>query len=267
MQYQARPSQPQYHLQASSLNLDSLHRDIEDLISRTKDDFVRDISNTELQTRLKALVDLQAVLKNQQLPPEALQAVRNQVRDLQMSQRPQMQTPTPMPLQNPIPNPVQPTIPGPQIPYSTPVHAPQYPPPPPPQIVHSQATPEPQNPQTPSTAALASLLASVQRSTQSQRHGHSQLSNSVPTPQTPAPASFGSGENPLFAQLRAAGLLQSNVNGNASSTAVPPVLSTQTPPSQSQPVNLSDLLRQVVTKPSKQSSLDHVELTSASLKM
>ena len=265
IQYQIRPPQPQFPLQAPSLNLDSLHRDIEVLIARTKEDFVRDISNAELQTRLKALVDLQSVLRNQQLPPEALQAVRNQVRDLQMSQRPQMQAPTSLPVQNPVQNPMQSAFPGhPPIPYSTPVQA-QYAPPP--QIVQTQPTPEPANQQPPSTATLASLLASVQRNTQSQPSGLPQSSSSIPTPQPPAPVQSGPSENSLLAQLRAAGLLNANANGNTNVASTPPVSIAPPPSLDSQPLNLSDLLRKVVAKPSKQSSTDHVELTSASLKM
>ena len=228
---------------------------------------MRDISNAELQTRLKALVDLQSVLRNQQLPPEALQAVRNQVRDLQMSQRPQMQAPTPLPVQNSVQNPMQSAFPGhPPIPYSTPVQA-QYAPPPP-QIVHAQPTPEPANQQPPSTATLASLLASVHRNTQSQPSGLPQPSTSIPTPQPSAPVQSGPAENPLLAQLRAAGLLNANANGSSNDASAPPVSGVAPPSSSdSQPLNLSELLRKVVAKPSKQSSNDHVELTSASLKM
>ena len=271
IQYQIRPPQPQFSLQAPSPNLDSLHRDIEDLIARSKGEFVRDMYNAELQTRLKALVDLQSVLRNQQLPPEALQAVRNQVRDLQMSQRPQVQAPTPLPFQNPVQNPMQPAFPGhPPIPYSTPVqaqYAPPPPPPPPPQIVHPQPTPEPAHSQPPTTATLASILASVQRNTQSQPNGPPPPPISIPTPQPPPPAQSGPAENPLLAQLRAAGLLNANANGNTNIASTPPAPSAQPTPVASQPVNLSDLLRRVVAKPSKQGNPDHVELTSASLKM
>ena len=259
-----RPQVSQYPVQAPAPSLDSLHRDIDDLIARTKDDFVRDISNTELQTRLKALVDLQAVLRSQQLAPEALQAVRNQVRDLQMSQRSYMQAPPPVPAHTPMQNPM-PSLPShpPPFPYNTPVQT-QYAPPP--QSVHPQPTPEPQASQPPSTTTLATLLASVQRNMQSQPSNLPQTLPTNLTPQPPAPAPTPSSESPLFAQLRAAGLLKGDVNGDVAVNRTPPASNASLAPAQKPSVNLSDLLRQVATVPSKAINQDHVELNSASLK-
>ena len=256
---------PQYPVQATTSDLDSLHRDIEDLIARTKNDFVQDISNAELQTRLKALVDLQAVLRLQQLVPEALQAVRNQVRDLQMSPRYQVQTPAPVSAQNPVQNAITSSMPGPPpsaLSYSTPVQT-HYAPPLP-QAAHPQSMPEPQAAQPSSTTSLASLLASVQRNMQSQPTSQQQpFQSPQPLSSTPAIPS----ENPLLAQLRAAGMLSGNANGDINATHTPPVSSASGPPAKQQSVNLSDLLRQVATAPIKQGNPDRVELNSASLKM
>lgn len=259
-----RPPVPQYPTQASSFNLDYLHRDIEDLIARTKEDFVRDISNTELQTRLKALVDLQTLLRHQQLAPEALQAVRDQVKDLQMSSRPQMPAAAPMPLQNSMQSPMPSAVAGmPPMSYNTPAQT-QYAPPP--LVVPLQPTPEPQPFQPPSTS-LANLLASVQRNMQPQPNGQTPSLPPIPPPQFSAQASTAPTGNPLLARLRAIGLLKDSGNGSTSITSTPPVSTPQAPPSQPQPVNLSDLLRQVATNPSKPSNPDHVELNSAALKM
>ena len=228
---------------------------------------MRDINNTELQTRLKALVDLQSVLRSQHLGPEALHAVSNKIRELQMSQKPQAQAPMPLPIQNQSSNPVPSsatTYPHP-IPYGTPIHAPYAPPP---QSVPPQPTFELPSTQPPSTATLAGLLASYQRNQHSAPPGrtHSEQNGALPQPQPAAAAPSTSAEIPLLAQLRAAGLLAVN-SSKEIDTPASQVINNQTAKTNTPSLNLSDLLRQVATKPSGPSRSDRIELNSMSLKL
>ncbi|KAL9041053.1 MAG: hypothetical protein Q9214_004249, partial [Letrouitia sp. 1 TL-2023] len=88
-QHQPAPSayHPPYQQQFQTTNyvqpsapqdLESLLRDIESLISKARNEFVASPYDTSVQNRLKALLDLQTILRSQQLPPDQMQAVRNQ---------------------------------------------------------------------------------------------------------------------------------------------------------------------------------------------
>ena len=244
-QYNSGSLTSQYPQQSHMATLDSLLYDIETLVRSSKEDLILNLNNKEIQTKLKALLDLQQVLRSQQLPPPALQAVRDQVRALQMIQpsRPSVhtQTVTPLPIQ--ASTPMVPTL-SQSMPYTATAATPlQYVPLPPAPVVAS--------------TNLADILSSMQRNTPGPM---------ISTPQMSTPAlaiaqpSSVVGENPLLAQLRAAGLLSSTT------AAIQP------PHSQSAPVNLAELLKSVATKPSLNSAstgsqLDRVELTSASVKM
>ncbi|KAL8696912.1 MAG: hypothetical protein Q9224_002556 [Gallowayella concinna] len=87
-------------------DLNALHRDIDSLIATTKVEFAARHWDTGLQTKLKALLDLQSIMRNQQLPPNQIQAIRDQVSQLAQSQPPA----TPLPMQPSVsmtlPNPV-----------------------------------------------------------------------------------------------------------------------------------------------------------------
>lgn len=243
-------------------NLDSLHRDIEDLIRVTRADFAQNLHDASLGIRLKALLDLQSLLQKQQLPHDQIQAVRKQVGDLQASQRwsaqiPQIPVPTPTPPQPIMSNPMN-FNPHSQPPYQPPA---------------SVSAPPPVPPQP--TNLLASLLASVERNKQAQTNNSPLQMPLAPTPQPSmpsvpvplpmqAPASAG---GDLITKLRASGLLSASVTPNASNATAPnhgsPAPPT-VPTAAAQPsLNLSDLLRKT-SVPSKKTD---VELTSASLKM
>jgi pre-mRNA cleavage complex 2 protein Pcf11 len=213
----------------------------------------------DLQTKLKALVDLQQVLRQQQLPPEALQAVRDQVRALQMSQplglqpQTQPQAPVPLPVQMSAPPAI--TVPPP-VTFNTPVPL-HYAPPPP----VSQPTPP---------VDLASLLASVSRNLQSQPSNQPTPSPQISIPQPSSSAPPQPSENPLFDQLRRAGLLgPSTPAGSTNPIPIPPPIPQPAAPPVGS-INLSDLLKKVVVKPTMPNvpiNTDKVELNSASLKM
>ncbi|KAL8664904.1 MAG: hypothetical protein Q9168_007810 [Polycauliona sp. 1 TL-2023] len=90
-------------------DLNALHRDIDNLISTTKLEFAARHWDTGLQTKLKALLDLQSIMRNQQLPPDQIQAIRDQVSQLAQTQPSSApgpsQPPNPMLLPNPVPTP------------------------------------------------------------------------------------------------------------------------------------------------------------------
>ncbi|KAJ5145669.1 uncharacterized protein N7515_000233 [Penicillium bovifimosum] len=69
-------------------DLDYLNRDVDALIVSAKKDFANSPFNPVSQQRLKALVDLQAILQTQQLSPEQLKLVRDQVSALAASRPP-----------------------------------------------------------------------------------------------------------------------------------------------------------------------------------
>ncbi|KAG0157989.1 hypothetical protein PDIDSM_5501 [Penicillium digitatum] len=98
-----RPSQNQYHNNGHSnstppqtyrhdVDLSYLNRDVDALIASAKIDFANSPFNPVSQQRLKALVDLQAILQKQQLAPDQLKLVRDQVSALAAT-RPQSVAP------------------------------------------------------------------------------------------------------------------------------------------------------------------------------
>ncbi|KAF2836922.1 hypothetical protein M501DRAFT_208487 [Patellaria atrata CBS 101060] len=203
--------------------LDKLNDDIEKLIAAAKAEWVTRLHDQDVQKRLKALLDLQTILKTQQLPPEQLKLVQLQVAQLRPPANPTPlasstpvqnnvfglppKPPTPQTFQPapvPVPTPPvqryqspQPPVTTPQLPFpflSTP-HPPPAPGPPPllnlAQILslahaNQQATPVP----IPSLPVWPPLVTNTQV-----------------TPIPPPSVTPIVGENPLLAQLRAAGLL------------------------------------------------------------
>lgn len=238
-------------------DLDSLLRDIESLISKARNDFVASPYDTGVQNRLKALLDLQTILRSQQLPPDQMQAVRNQV--TQLSQTPNQVAHTPMP-------------PAVQAPISSPAHV----------ATPTSYTASPQAPQPPvdlnallNSNNLTDLLASVAKAKErsstpsvpavgiqppTQRTSVSQAPiNSVPAP--------SSDTTSLLASLRAAGILTPNtgvaINGANSSAQTSHLFP---PPQQSKavtpPTQIANLAR-----PALAEIQNDVDLTNASLKM
>lgn len=223
--------------------MDPLHQDIEDLIVTTKREFASAPFDTSTQARLKALLDLQTILRTTVVSPMEMQQIRNQVAQLSLPRAPVV-----APVLTPVP--LAPT------PYLAP---------PPP-----QQTPQP----TPdlqallSSNALADILAKATKAQQPSTPAYSQAPLPQPqippaqpyTPPTPVPATGGSS---LIESLRAAGMLPrqpSQVNGSISSQLSygypsPPFLHTpSTPPS-------------ILLRPAVLEIQNDVQLTTASLKM
>ena len=222
-----------------SQNIELLHRDIEGLIRATQDEFAISPYDAGVQTRLKALLDLQSILRSQQLPPDQIQAVRNQVNVMQAAQA------APRPITIPIITPTPPV----SMPYAPPV-----------QLPYQSSTPSQAPPPVPSTNYLAGLLASVERS-KSLQTGNPY----TPPPVTSAPLvphiPAVPEENPLIARLRASGLLGGA--GTPPISGTPAQASGQAPPNHpiGGSLNLSDLLRGAI--PVKKNEID---LTAPSLK-
>lgn len=214
-------------------HLDSLNRDIAELVRSTREHLVSSVYDQGLQGRLKALLDLQTLMSQQQLPPDQLQAVRDQITGL--------------------------SAPLPQIPAK-----PQYVPPP--QTHQQQPLPSHQRPlqiPTPRTADLTSFLPSTNLAEIIAKANRPPVTPSAPPgilPQSQPASAAHSSATPsipvdLLATLRAKGLLpaDSNTPTNASLGFVPPPSVTHTPP----------LLSAGVVRPTL---INDVELTPASLK-
>ncbi|RDW83105.1 hypothetical protein BP5796_04596 [Coleophoma crateriformis] len=96
--------QPQgYHTQETSI--DSLNSDIANLILTSKADFAQNPYDSSIQTRLKALLDLQSILQSQKLPPDQIALIREQVTQLGEASRANPQ-PKPQRIHAPSPVPV-----------------------------------------------------------------------------------------------------------------------------------------------------------------
>ncbi|KAL9614124.1 MAG: hypothetical protein Q9167_001409 [Letrouitia subvulpina] len=238
-------------------DLDSLLRDIESLVSKARNEFVASPYDTSVQNRLKALLDLQTILRSQQLPPDQMQAVRNQVTQLSQTPNPIAHTPMPAAVQAPINSPA---------PVATP----------------TSYTAPPQTPQPPvdlnallNSNNLTDLLASVAKAKERSStpsvpvmgvHPPTQPTSvsQAPVNSVPAPSSDTTS---LLASLRAAGILTPNtgmtINGATSSAQSshlfppPQQMKTVTPPTQ-----IANLAR-----PALAEIQNDVELTNASLKI
>ncbi|KAJ5850221.1 hypothetical protein N7455_010077 [Penicillium solitum] len=210
---------PQTHRQ--DIDLSYLNRDVDALIASAKIDFANSPFNPVSQQRLKALVDLQAILQKQQLAPDQLKLVRDQVSALAATRPPSVgpnaatngsavsaPPPIPTPPAQPVSQPLQQLLnhntlaelikatasrqqstPPPQIPAALP-QMPQYP--------HQSGPPQPA-PENPLIAALRArgLLpggptpSSLTPSTSTPVPGRSNLPFILPhgmQPTTPAPA-------------------------------------------------------------------------------
>ncbi|MCJ1477354.1 hypothetical protein MMC13_006025 [Lambiella insularis] len=220
----------------------SLLQDIEILIITTKDQFARTPLDVPVQTRLKALLDLQTVLKTQQVPPHMLHAAREQINQIQNAPLPSL-PPTPQ---------VQRAVPIQQLPFQPP----------------STTTP------IPTATSLADLLASVAKSrqtplsapTNSAVHAAQYYTNDSQVPSIP-PTVAPLAENPLITSLRAAGMLLStgNTQMNGPSVAAQAHLSYMPPPppqANTPPTQLSNFVRPPLVE-----TRSDVQLTSASLKI
>lgn len=233
-------------------DLASLHRDIENLISITKHEFAARHWDTQLQTKLKALLDLQSIMRSQQLPPDQIQAVRDQVSQLAQSTRPAHSLPpAPVPLPNPVPTPVPSSFPAPSS---------------------STSQPSADIQSLISSNALADILASAARAKQSTpvppepsnapppQYPPANLAQSLPN-QAPTPSS---NTTSLLANLQALGMLTSNAS--TPNGSVPSAQPSTLYPQQFNPHTPSMQTAHQVRPPLAEIHND-VELTNASLKM
>lgn len=216
-------------------NLDSLHRDIEDLISTAKIEFASSPYDLAIQQRLKALLDLQTILRSQQLPPDQIQLIRDQVAQLSLAR------------------------PAPAAPLPPPTPSVYIPPPAPPvqQPADIQALL--------SSNKLADILANAAKAQQPPTPNILQIPLQQPqippsqSPMTPTPAPSGSGIS-LIASLRAAGVLPPDSNTPVNGSFVPPPAfgySSHPPPAS----------QTSLARPPFQELRNDVQLTAASLKM
>lgn len=238
-------------------DLASLHRDIDNLISTTKHEFAARHWDTQLQTKLKALLDLQAIMRSQQLPPNQIQAVRDQVSQLAQTSQPAVPTPSLPPASMPLPNPVP-----------TPVPSVYLAPPP----STSQSSADLQS--FISSNALADILASAARAKPSTPVP------SAPTAVTPSyyppnttlqpPPSIipanSSNTTSLLANLQALGMLAPDVV-TANGTTSAPQSSSLYPPLQHFNPNTPSMQSANPARPPLAEIPNDVELTNASLKM
>ncbi|KAL9124447.1 MAG: hypothetical protein Q9217_006221 [Psora testacea] len=235
--YQTSSTKPQY---TPPVDLASLHRDIDELIVAARAEFAASPYDLSIQTRLKALLDLQTLLRQQYHPPEQLQQVRSQVTQLKNASRP----------------PPVASVPTSSFYTSTPPqHLAQYHPPPsqaPPsqQIPAQTSTPQPVDFQALlSSNNLANIIANVQKSPSTPPTHHEPI---PPTPSSiPVAGSTGGGAVDLLASLRAKGLL-------GPSTGSP------IPAAQPAPYGTPPFVNAGLVHPGP---VNDVQLTSASLKM
>lgn len=77
-------------------SIDSLTSDIANLIAASKADFAQSPWDSSIQTRLKALLDLQTILSSQKLPPEQIALIKDQVAQLSEASKPPSRIQTPL---------------------------------------------------------------------------------------------------------------------------------------------------------------------------
>jgi pre-mRNA cleavage complex 2 protein Pcf11 len=185
-------------------SIDTLNSDIANLIAAAKAEFAQNPWNSSIQTRLKALLDLQTILSSQRLPPNQIALIKDQVAQLSEASHPppRMQTP-PASLPSPAPIAVTPAT--------------------------SQ---QPSLSSILGSGALAALLAR-QSSTPQPTAPTSSVAPIRSPPQSRAQTSFNpllphtssstpvADPNSLLERLRAAGMLPS-VPGATSSASLPP---------------------------------------------
>jgi pre-mRNA cleavage complex 2 protein Pcf11 len=84
-------------------NIDTLNSDIARLIAASKNEFAQNPYDGSIQTRLKALLDLQSILGTQKLPPDQIALIKDQVKALSSASKPQLPPqPAPAPVQTPV---------------------------------------------------------------------------------------------------------------------------------------------------------------------
>ncbi|KAF2765311.1 hypothetical protein EJ03DRAFT_354969 [Teratosphaeria nubilosa] len=257
-QQPSAPLQHQYNaphapIHPPPVNLQTLTGDITSLVERMKAQFASNPYDQGMQTKLSALFQLQKMVNAGDIPPNALQSVRDQVSNLAASMnlppptpQPQYQAPTPVPAPawQAQPPPSMPAWQAPQIPQ--PYQTTQVPPFVPPASAPAQPNPHILPPG--ALNSLQSLLASAQKPSTPQMRAaapvlqnasHAQLSNVQNNVAAAPPA------NPadLLAALAKSGVLSNlpKVPTPAVSTPIPPPAPAAVPPPQ--PASAADLLK------------------------
>ncbi len=87
--------------EAHDNSVDILNSDIANLIAASKVEFAQNPYDNSIQTRLKALLDLQSILQSQKLPPDQIALIKDQVTQLSIAAKPQP-PPTPVPAPAPV---------------------------------------------------------------------------------------------------------------------------------------------------------------------
>ncbi|KAJ5169084.1 uncharacterized protein N7482_004678 [Penicillium canariense] len=235
------PSQtpPQGNRPASEL--EALNRDLEVCILTARNDFANAPFDPTSQQRLKALLDLQTIMRNQQLTPDQLKLVRDQVSAL----RPQASV---APNAAPI---VPAAVPAPPAPVSTPP---------------TQSASQPLQ-QLLNSGTLAELIKATAIRQVPTPPPH--IPNAIPTmpqmPPMPPASNTPQPENPLIAALRSRGILPP--------ASAPPVMGSSTgppPPGGQLPFLMSGGMRSTPPAPTPQSSMSassSIPMNSASMKI
>ncbi|KAI1633944.1 hypothetical protein F4809DRAFT_555551 [Biscogniauxia mediterranea] len=105
-----------YGMPQAGISIDSLNDDIQRLIAASKAQVAQSPHDPNIQTRLKALMDLQTILQTQNLPQDQLVLVKNQIADLAVTIRaPPAQLPTPVPIPQPVAVAPPPPAPAPKV--------------------------------------------------------------------------------------------------------------------------------------------------------
>lgn len=247
VQSQHMPQQAPQHFQRpisypnhspASQPLESLNRDIAELVITTRDQLAANVYDTGLKERLTALLQLQDFMRMQQVAPNQIQAIRDQITALSA------------PMGRPLT----------QMPYASPSQASQQH-----QLPHMSyngrptATPQPQTPAVNLQASLesknlADIIARAQRAPATPSSQQAPLQEPQSLNNTPLFMPQAPGMD-LLAALRAQGLLpaESTTPVNESKQYVPPSTNTLTPST-------------LTTGLARPTSANDVELTSASLK-
>lgn len=203
-----QPQTPPPNQRQDVVDLNHLNRDVDSLIAAAKVDFANSPFNPVCQQRLKALVDLQAILQTQQLTQDQLKLVRDQVSQLAATR--------------------------PSAPPSAPAPAP----------VNAPAVPQISTPPAPASQQFKHLLNSETLAGLIKATAARQQPTPPPMPAVPQmpqiPQQTGTpqqAENPLIAALRAQGLLP---GGPTPPSLVPSASSTPAPGVSSLPYFMSN---------------------------
>ena len=212
-------------------------------------EWAANVGDVGIQTRLKALLDLQSILKNQQLPPHEMQQIQNQVASL-AAQAATSSSPAslpPAPISVASPPQVLPNVPPPT---QTPVDLQA--------LLNSSALTD--------LWRSVNFVQPVVNPPPTPQISLQQPETLVPQPTTNSSQARLLGESSLVASLRASGLLPPVTSAPASTPAVAAQAPFSFP-------SLSSIMQNPPPPPTtsmqatKTSSRNDVELTSASLKV